>query len=73
MMEIPKLNLLDRLQLKLTGYVYVGSKQKEGWRGPIAHYLFKCPVHGLVIDYPHGFDSILVCPICSKEDETEEP
>ncbi len=69
MTEIPKLSLLDRLQLKLTGYVCVGPKQKEGWKSPIVHYLFRCPVHGLVIDYPHGYDEKLVCPICSKEDE----
>lgn len=61
------LSLLQRLQLKLAGYVYVDHRKRPDWRGSLPFYAFKCEKHGVVEDYPHGFKSRLNCPICLKE------
>jgi len=61
------LNLLQRLKLRLSGYVYVGDRQREGWKGPIPFYAFMCPIHGLVEDYPHYHSQWLECPECIEE------
>jgi len=60
-------NLLQRVSMRLTGSVYVGDRQMPGWRGPLPHYLFLCPVHGPVESYPHGYDQRLECPRCKEE------
>lgn len=44
----------------------VGFLKREGWKGELPVYRWRCPVHGLVEDYPHGFDSVLRCPKCEK-------
>jgi len=31
----PRIKLLQRLKLQLSGYVYVGDRMKEGWKEPI--------------------------------------
>lgn len=49
-----ELSMFQRLRLRLFGSVPVGYRVKSGWRGPIMHYAFRCPVHGVVVDYPHG-------------------
>ena len=46
----------------------VGYYMREGWRGPIMFYQFKCPKHGLVVDYPHGHAQRLECPVCGVEE-----
>jgi len=66
----PRIKLLQRLKLQLSGYVYVGDRMKEGWKEPIPHYAFNCPKHGLIIDYAHGYDQRLECPKCREEDKT---
>ena len=63
------LPLLRRLQLKLLGYAYIGHRRLPGWKGPLPFYAFKCGVHGLVEDYPHGYNKRLDCPLCLREDE----
>jgi hypothetical protein len=63
----PRIRLLNRLRMQLSGYVYVGERQRDGWRGPLPHYAFRCPVHGLVESYPHGHDQRLECPLCVEE------
>ena len=50
-------------------YRYVGHRQLEGWKGALPFYEFKCLVHGLVENYPHGFAEILRCPECDKENQ----
>ena len=47
---------------------YVGHRQLEGWKGALPFYEFKCPVHGLVESYLHGFYEVLRCPQCDEED-----
>lgn len=60
---------LRRLQLKLLGYAYIGHRRQPDWKGPLPFYVFKCGVHGLVEDYPHGYNKRLDCPLCLREDE----
>lgn len=57
----------DRIIMTLQGYVYVGHRMRDGWRGPLPFYKFKCPVHGEVEDYPHGYAQRLECPLCKTE------
>jgi hypothetical protein len=40
----------------------------DGWKAPIKFYRFKCKRHGWVVDYAHGFNARLYCPICQHED-----
>ena len=63
----PRISLLNRLRMQLSGYVYVGERKSDGWRSPLPHYAFECPVHGLVESYPHGYDQRLECPRCVEE------
>ena len=62
-----RISLLNRLKMQLSGYVYVGDRRRDGWRGPLPHYAFRCPVHGLVESYPHGYEQRLECPMCREE------
>jgi len=65
----PTLPPLRRLQLRLLGYAYIGHRLQTGWKGPLPFYAFRCGVHGLVEDYPHGYNKRLDCPLCLREDE----
>ena len=57
----------QRLRFQFSGYVYVGDRQHEGWTDTLPFYAFKCPVHGMVENYPHGFEQKLECPQCMEE------
>jgi|GEM_PF-2287953 len=59
-----QLSLINRLKLKINGYVLMGNKKRAYWVEPIPFYLFYCPEHGLVEDYLHGYTKRLECPIC---------
>lgn len=63
-----RLKLLQRLKLQLAGYVYVGNQMREGWKDSLPHYAFRCPEHGVIVDYPHGYENRLRCPLCSAEE-----
>ena len=62
-----ELSTFQKLRLRIFGHVKVGTRMKKGWRAPIMHYAFKCPKHGIVEDYPHGFRHELRCPKCTEE------
>ena len=64
----PRLKLLEKIRLQLTGNIYVGDKQLDGWTEPLPHYIFKCPIHGIVSSYPAGHDETLMCPLCLEEE-----
>ena len=68
----PRISLLNRLKLRLTGYVYVEDRIKPGWTEPLPFYLIKCPVHGYVESYPHGYEKKIVCPKCLEELRKEQ-
>ena len=59
-----ELSLIQKIRLKLCGFVYTENRMKQGWRAPIPFYAFKCDEHGLVENYPHGYEGRLDCPKC---------
>jgi hypothetical protein len=61
-----KLTLAQKIRLKLTGITPTEKKKYPGWRGELQFYAFKCPIHGLVEDYPHGYMQTLRCRKCSQ-------
>jgi len=63
-----KLSLYQKVIMRINGRVFIGCKTRGGWRAPISHYASKCPVHGVFIDYPHGYRNRLDCPGCSKSE-----
>ena len=62
-----KLSLINRLKLRLTGYVYIGDRMEEGWKDALPCYIFKCHKHGLVVSHVRGYNQYLECPECLKE------
>lgn len=65
-MEID-LTLFQRFKLWLNGTVYLYHVKEVGWSGSLPFYAFRCPVHGIVSDYPHGYKKILRCPYCKPK------
>jgi len=63
-----ELSLFKKFVLRLNGSVYVGLRTRPGWRGSLPFYLFRCPIHGLVENYPQGHHGRLDCPICQQEE-----
>jgi len=59
-----KLSLAQRIQLKVAGSAPTERRSRPGWRGELQFYAFRCPVHGLVENYPQGYGEVLVCPEC---------
>lgn len=60
--EYVDLTLWQRLKLRLFSRVYLEHRQREGWSGELPIYAFRCPEHGVVVDYPHGYHDRLDCP-----------
>ena len=63
---IIRLNLLQRIKLMITGTVPTSRRSRPGWTGSLQFYAFKCPVHGLVENYPQGYEKVLRCPYCDN-------
>jgi len=62
------LSLLQRMALKINGYVYLFHARKEGWKGKLPFYLVRCKKHGIYyLDYPHGYRGYFNCPKCWEE------
>ena len=61
------MELMKAVKLFLQGYAPTRMIKKPGWRKPIQHYAFHCPIHGIVEDYPHGYEGRLECPRCRDE------
>ena len=64
----PRITLIDRLR----GYIYLEDRTEPDWEDSLPFYLFKCPIHGYVESYPHGYKKKLVCPKCLEELRKEE-
>ena len=58
------LTLLQKITLKIMGEVFIENRTRPGWKGPLPFYAFKCETHGIVEDYPHGYEARLECPKC---------
>jgi hypothetical protein len=63
----PTLSMRQRLALRITGKAYVGHNSKPGWSGALPFYAFECPTHGVVSNYPMGYEKRLECPKCLEE------
>jgi hypothetical protein len=61
-----RLGLLQKIRLIVTGAVPTSRRSRPGWSGSLQFYAFKCPVHGLVENYPQGYERVLRCPYCEK-------
>ncbi|MFH2111776.1 MAG: hypothetical protein ABIJ47_11020 [Candidatus Bathyarchaeota archaeon] len=61
----PGLSLIQRIQLLIAGSASTEMRRRPGWRGEIQFYAFRCPVHGIVENYPQGHSQTLKCPRCS--------
>ena len=61
-----ELTLIQEIRLTILGITSTNKRTNPGWEGEIMYYAFKCPRHGVVEDYPHGFNHRLRCPICQK-------
>ena len=71
--DVLNLSPFKRFKLWLGFPVYVGDRTRDDWRGPLPFYAFKCPVHGVQVDYPHGYRDRLNCPECRDNFLSQTP
>jgi len=62
---IPELSLLQKLLLKVQGYVFIRLVRTE--LGFVEVYLGNCKSHGLYLTHPAGFYRLIRCPDCLAE------
>ena len=62
-----RIELLDRLKLRLQGHLYIGDEKIGDSEETVPFYVLKCPKHGYVKTYVRGFQARLDCPKCIKE------
>jgi len=62
-----RLSPLQRIRLLVTGTVPTSRRSRPGWRGSLQFYAFRCPVHGLMENYPQGYGRVLRCPHCDEK------
>jgi len=60
------LSLIQRIWLLVTGAAPTSRRSRPGWSGSLQFYAFRCPVHGLVENYPQGYERVLKCPYCEE-------
>jgi hypothetical protein len=58
--EPTSLSVLQKIRLELFQITPTAKKTRSGWKGELQFYAFKCPEHGLMEDYPHGYRQTLV-------------
>ena len=66
-----KLTLTQKIRLEILGITPTEKKKLPGWKGELQFYAFKCPTHGIVEDYPHGYRQVLSCKKCNKPELVE--
>jgi len=59
------IDFLTKLKVKVLGMAFVEYRRLPGWRGDLPFYVFRCPIHGYVENYPRGYKGSLECPLCS--------
>ncbi|MCW4014643.1 MAG: hypothetical protein NWF07_16875 [Candidatus Bathyarchaeota archaeon] len=64
-----KLTTLQRIRLEILGITPTKKRRQPGWSGELQFYAFKCPTHGIVEDYPHGYRQILRCRKCREQNK----
>ena len=60
-----ELTLVQKIILKFNRRVFIGNRMNPGWNDSLPFYAFECDEHGLVEDYPHGYERRLECPKCA--------
>ncbi len=58
------LGWLERLIFFIFGIVPIGEREKNGWTGAVPFFLFRGKCGHIFIDYPHGYNKKLNCPVC---------
>jgi hypothetical protein len=43
---------------------FLGFLTMPEWKGELPYNRFKCTIHGIVDNYPQGYDEALLCPYC---------
>ncbi len=61
-----RLSPVQRIKLLIMGAVPTSRRSRPGWSGSLQFYAFRCPVHGLVENYPQGYEGVLRCPYCEE-------
>lgn len=64
-----KIGLINRLRIRIFGWVYIEHRRKEWWSGGLPYYMARCKKHGFFEDTPHGYADYLMCPECLKDGE----
>ena len=59
------IDFLTKLKVKVLWMAFVGYRRLPGWSGYLPFYVFRCPIHGYVENYPMGYKGSLECPLCS--------
>jgi len=67
-LETMEITRTMQIKIIIFGRFHIFNDQKEGWRGKLPFYIAKCKKHGYFIDYPHGYEKRLDCPLCLIED-----
>ncbi len=65
------LTFTQKIRLELLGITPTEKKKLPGWKGELQFYAFKCPIHGIVEDYPHGYRQVLRCRKCRTSELVE--
>jgi hypothetical protein len=65
--EQVELTLTQRIKLEILGITPTEKRRLPGWSGELQFYAFKCPIHGIVEDYPHGYKQELRCRKCQQD------
>jgi hypothetical protein len=65
--EPPQLTTIQKIQLHLTGKVYLCHIQTATDLASAPVYIVYCSKHGNYLDSPHGWDGHFCCDKCLKE------
>jgi len=66
---INKMSLFQKFILRNKGYIKLEKRLLgDDYRDELPMYLFTCEKHGFQIGYQSGYNEILLCPDCLKED-----
>ena len=59
-----ELTLLQKFRLRLFGKSFIKNIRLNNWTDALPIYAFRCPMHGLQISYPMGWEKKLICEEC---------
>jgi hypothetical protein len=70
---VGNLNLIEKLTLRIRGFLFIDNIKFEGWSKELPLYLFKCDLHGYELNYPQGHYMKLICLDCIRKQLEEMP